>query len=59
MAITDIGNALFCLSNSSSCCRGSDGMASGEWFLPGEPSPIYGGGELLTLAEVEDPVQFS
>ncbi len=48
VTITDIGvgdNALFCLSNSSSCCRGSNGVASGEWFLPGGFSPIPSGGE--------------
>ncbi len=48
VTITDIGvgdNALFCLSNSSSCCRGRDGMTSGEWFLPGGSSPIYGSGD--------------
>ncbi len=53
MTITDIGvgdNALFCLSDSSSCCRGSDGMASGEWFLPGGSSPISGNGESFSTA---------
>ena len=52
VTITDIGvgdNALFCLSESSSCCR-SDGMASGEWFLPGASSPINGSGELFSTA---------
>ncbi len=51
--ITDIGvgdNALFCLSNSSSCCRNKDGMASGEWFLPGGSSPIDGNGESSSTA---------
>ncbi len=42
VTITDI--ALFCLSNSSSCCRSSDGVASGQWFLPGGSSPIASGG---------------
>ncbi len=49
VTITDIrdgDNVLFCLSNSSSCCRGSDGMTSGQWFLPGGSSHITGGGEL-------------
>ncbi len=51
VTITDIGvgdNALFCLSNSSSCCRNRDGIASGEWFLPGESSPINGSGSFST-----------
>ncbi len=66
VTITDIGvgdNALFCLSNSNSCCRISNGIASGEWFLPGESSPISGNGESFSTddfsIEVEDPVQFS
>ncbi len=53
VTITDIGvgdNALSCLSNSSSCCRGIDGGASGEWFLPGESSPISGNGESSSMA---------
>ncbi len=53
VTITDIGvgdNALFCLSNSSSCCRNRDGMASGEWFLPGGSSPIFSGGESSSVA---------
>ncbi len=48
VTITDIGvgdNALFCLSDSSSCCMTSNGMASGQWFLPGGSSPINGNGE--------------
>ncbi len=51
--ITDIGvgdNALFCLSNSNSCCMGRDGLASGEWFLPGGSSPINGSGESSSTA---------
>ncbi len=51
VTITDIGvgdNALFCLSNSSSCCRPRNGMASGEWFLPGGSSPISGSGSFST-----------
>ena len=53
VTITDIGigdNALFCLSNSSSCCRPRDGVASGEWFLPGESSLINGNGESSSTA---------
>ncbi len=52
--ISDIGvgdNALFCLSNSSSCCRGIDGVASGEWFLPGGSSPIDDRGESSSTAD--------
>ncbi len=54
VTITDIGvgdNALFCLSNSSSCCRISNGIGSGEWFLPGESSPIKSGGETSSTAD--------
>ncbi len=55
VTITDIvvgDNALFCLSNSISCCRSIDGGASGEWFLPGGSSPIDGGGEFSsTIAD--------
>ncbi len=53
-SIVDIGvgdNALFCLSNSSSCCRPRDGVASGEWFLPGGSSPIEGNGESSSTAD--------
>ncbi len=52
--ISDIGvgdNALFCLSNNSSCCRDSGGVASGEWFLPGGSSPIASGGESSSTAD--------
>ncbi len=48
VTITDIGvgdDALFCLSDSGICCRTRDGVASGEWFLPGGSSPISSGGE--------------
>ncbi len=51
VTITDIGvgdNALFCLSDSSSCCRVRDKMASGEWSLPGASSPINGNGDTST-----------
>ncbi len=54
VTITDIGvgdKALICLSNSSSCCRPRDGMASGEWFLPGGPTPINGNGESSSTAD--------
>ncbi len=54
VTITDISdgdNALFCLSNSSNCCKSSDGMTSGEWFLPGGSSPINGGGESSSSAD--------
>ncbi len=54
VTITDIGigdNALFCLSNSNSCCRTRDGMASGEWFLPGGSSSINGSGESSSTAD--------
>ncbi len=53
VTITDIGvgdNALFCLSNSNSCCRSIYGIASGEWFLPGGSSPINGNGESSSVA---------
>ncbi len=48
VTITDIGvgdNSLFCLSNSSSCCRSRDGMVSGQWFLPEGSNPIDGNGD--------------
>ncbi len=53
MTITDIevgDNDLFCLTDRSSCCRNRDGMASGEWFLPGGYSPINGSGESFSTA---------
>ncbi len=53
VTITDIevgDNALFCLSNSSSCCRSRDGMARGQWFLPGGSSSISGNGESFSMA---------
>ena len=34
--------ALNCLTNNTSCCRGRDGMAAGEWFLPGQTDPVVG-----------------
>ena len=37
VTITDIGfniNALYCFTNRSGCCRGSDGGANGGWFFP-------------------------
>ncbi len=51
--LSDIGvgdNALFCLTNSTSCCRLRNGVASGEWFLPGGTSPIASGGESHSIA---------
>ncbi len=66
VTITNIGvgdNALFCLSDNGRCCRNSNGVGSGEWFLPGGSSPILHQvgnlPQLLTSVEVEDPVQFS
>ncbi len=53
VTITDIGvgdNALFCLSDSSSCCMTRNGVASGQWFLPGGSSPIESGGESSSTA---------
>ncbi len=53
VTITDIGvgdNALFCLSNGSSCCRNMNGIGSGEWFLPRGSSPIASGGESSSTA---------
>ena len=41
--LTDIGegyNALHCLTNLTTCCRGADGGPAGEWFLPGQTSPV-------------------
>ena len=45
MSLTDIGegyNALHCLTNLTTCCRGADGGSAGEWFLPGQTSPVVG-----------------
>ena len=46
MNITDIGsgtNALYCFTNRSDCCRGSDGGANGGWFFP-DRSELQGSG---------------
>ena len=43
VSLTDIGegyNALHCLTNLTTCCRGADGGSAGEWFLPGQTSPV-------------------
>ena len=43
--LTDIGedyNALHCLTNLTTCCRGKDNGSPGEWFLPGQTSPVVG-----------------
>ena len=43
MSLIDIGegyNALHCLTNLTTCCRGADGGSAGEWFLPGQTSPV-------------------
>ena len=43
VSLTDIGegyNALHCLTNLTTCCRGEDGGSAGEWFLPGQTSPV-------------------
>ena len=43
--LTDIGegyDALHCLTNLTTCCRGADGGRAGEWFLPGQTSPVIG-----------------
>ena len=45
VSLTDIGegyNALHCLTNLTTCCRGVDGGSTGEWFLPGQTSPVVG-----------------
>ena len=45
VSLTDIGegyNALHCLTNLTTCCRGADGGSAGEWFLPGQTSPVVG-----------------
>ena len=49
--VTDIGsgtNALYCFTNRSGCCRGSDGGASGGWFFP-DGSEVNGGGKTSSL----------
>ncbi len=54
VTIIDIGvgdNALFCLSNSSSCCRSRDGVPGGKWFLPGDSSLLNGDGETISTAD--------
>ena len=41
--LTDIGegyDALHCITNLTTCCRGADGGSVGEWFLPGKTSPV-------------------
>ena len=43
VSLTDIGegyNALHCLTNLNTCCRGVDGDSAGQWFLPGQTSPV-------------------
>ena len=48
VSLTDIGkgyNALHCLTNLSTCCRGADGGSAGEWFLP----------EQTTVVDVDAP----
>ena len=45
VSLTDIGegyNALHCLTDLTTCCRGADGGQAGEWFLPGQISPVVG-----------------
>ena len=45
VSLTDVGegyNALHCLTNLTTCCRGADGGSAGEWFLPGQTSPVAG-----------------
>ena len=45
--IEDIGygaNALYCITDRVNCCRQSDGGASGEWYKPGETTPVDGNG---------------
>ena len=51
MNITDIGsgtNALYCFTNRSDCCRGSDGNAYGEWLFP-NGSAVEGSGRFSIL----------
>ena len=41
--LTDIGedyDALHCLTNLTTCCRGRDGDPAGKWFLPGQSNPV-------------------
>ena len=43
VSLTDIGegySALHCLTNLTTCCREKDGDRAGEWFLPGQTSPV-------------------
>ena len=43
VSLTDIGegySALHCLTSLTTCCRGADGGSAGEWFLPGQTSPV-------------------
>ena len=43
VSLTDIGegyDALHCLTDLITCCKGADGAAAGEWFLPGQTSPV-------------------
>ena len=46
VSLIDIGegyNVLYCLTNLTTCCRGRDGgLIEGEWFLPGQTSPVVG-----------------
>ena len=45
VSLTDVEegyNALHCLTNLTTCCRGKDGDRAGEWFLPGQTSPVVG-----------------
>ena len=45
VSLTDIGegyDALYCLTDLITCCRGADGGSAGEWFLPGQTSPVIG-----------------
>ena len=43
--LTDIGrgyNALHCLTNFTTCCRGVDGGPAGQWLLPGQTCSVIG-----------------
>ena len=43
VSLTDIGEdyyALHCFTDLTTCCRGVDGDSAGEWFLPGQTSPV-------------------
>ena len=45
VSLTDKGegyNALHCLTDLITCCRGKNGGSAGEWFLPGQISPVVG-----------------